>query len=610
MNAELATPDMLRTLRGFVGEVVRELRWRLLGAVMVSIALAFAEGAGLVLLIPLLQLIGLAVDESATGGLAGAARSAFAAWNVQPTLTSVLAVFVSVSAAHALLYRKNLLLHPELDQRFARALRGRLYSAIVNAEWSFFITRRTTDLVHAVTAQVDRVSNAVYQLLTLISGIAVTVVYVAIAFRLSPLLTGLVSLLGAGMLVAIRKRTRRSSEMGERYTQADREQFQMAAESIAGLKVAKTLGAERRDAEIFSRLAANRTDTYLDMLRSFALSKFALDLGSALLISALLYVAVAWLGLRGAGLLVLIFIFARIMPRVMSLQESFQIIVAGLPAYRSLTTILADCEAHAEHVTPAGSSRLPLRREVALREVYFSYPGSATESLSNVSLEIRAGATTAIVGASGAGKSTLADVLIGLVRPQQGRLAVDGHAITAADTAAWRRSIGYVPQESFLLHDTIRANLLWAKPTATDDEMWDALERASAAAFVRARPEALDSIVGDRGVRLSGGERQRLALARALLTAPALLVLVEATSALDSVNEELILRALGRERGRLTTVIITHRLSAIRDADVIHVLDAGQLLQSGTWASLSARDGAFAKLLAAQEARVGSVAAG
>ena len=179
-------------------------------------------------------------------------------------------------------------------------------------------------------------------------------------------------------------------------------------------------------------------------------------------------------------------------------------------------------------------------------------------------------------------------------------MLVDGQPLAPADLAAWRRSVGYVPQESFLLHDTIRANLRWARPDATEEEMWDALDRAAAADFVRTRAGGLESVVGDRGVRLSGGERQRLGLARALLTKPDLLVLDEATSALDSINEQQILAAVQGLAGRVTTLLITHRLSAIRGAELIHVVADGRIVESGNWQDLAWKGRVFAELLAAQ----------
>ena len=583
----------------FFTAVVSVLGWRLLAAVGLALALAATEGTGVLLLVPLLASIGLEVDGGMTGGVSAAIARVFGVVGLEPTLITVLGVFLAVAVAQALLYRTYLLMNPSLEQRFSVALRTRLYAAIISVDWSFFTRQRTNDLVHAATAEVDRAGTAVYQLLTLITGLVVTLVYVAIAFRLSPALTTLVAAAGVVVLIATRGRARRSSDLGEAYADANRRHFHMISESIAGLKVARSFGAERRDIALFGEHVRARTTAYLELLRSFARAKLGLDLVSAVMICALLFVAVEFVGVRGAGLLLLIFVFTRVMPRVMSLQESVQVLIAGLPAYAAVMRVIDGCEAHAERSIAEDPAPLSMRRELRFEDVSYRY-GEAAEAVRNVSLSIRAGATTAIVGASGAGKSTLADLMIGLLRPSAGRILVDGMPLTDEQVAAWRRSIGYVPQDSFLLHDTVRANLRWARLGASDDAMWNALERAAAAGFLRARPEGLDTIVGDRGVRLSGGERQRLALARALLVDPTVLVLDEATSALDSVNETQILGAVRELSGAVTTLIVTHRLSAIREADFIYVMDGGRVVQSGTWQELAHTPGPFATLLAAQ----------
>jgi ATP-binding cassette subfamily C protein len=205
------------------------------------------------------------------------------------------------------------------------------------------------------------------------------------------------------------------------------------------------------------------------------------------------------------------------------------------------------------------------------------------------------------VGPSGAGKSTLADLILGLIVPQQGRLLVDGSPLVPEFVQPWRKQIGYVAQDTFLFHDTVRSNLLWAQPHATEEEIWEALRFAAADACVFGLPRGLDTVVGDRGVLLSGGERQRLALARALLRKPTLLILDEATSSLDPESERRILRVIDQLLGSITIVTISHRLSAVRGAHVIHVLERGRLVESETFSALMVKEnGKFRALYQAE----------
>ncbi|HEX2077597.1 MAG TPA: ABC transporter ATP-binding protein, partial [Longimicrobium sp.] len=197
--------------------------------------------------------------------------------------------------------------------------------------------------------------------------------------------------------------------------------------------------------------------------------------------------------------------------------------------------------------------------------------------------------------------------VMGLVSPREGRIVVDGRAVDESWLGAWRSGIGYVAQDTLLFNDTVLANLLWARPEATEAEVWEALRLAAAEGFVAALPDGAATVIGERGVRLSGGERQRLALARALLRRPALLILDEATSALDAENERRIRDAIQRLHGSMTILMITHRLPSVRDADVVHVMEAGRLVESGTWAELMSRPGGRFRRLWASQAGEGDV---
>ena len=246
------------------------------------------------------------------------------------------------------------------------------------------------------------------------------------------------------------------------------------------------------------------------------------------------------------------------------------------------------------HITE-GTRPEKFHGKIEFQDVDFSYD-EETEALKNISLTAHAGQTLALVGATGSGKSTVLNLLSRFYEPSSGVILLDGTPISQIAKEWLRDNTGFVTQDPFLFNTTIRENLTLAKHEATDEELWGILEAANAAEFIRALPDQLDTVAGERGIRFSGGEKQRLSIARALLKNPPLLLLDEATSALDNTTEKLVQQALDHLRANRTSFVIAHRLSTIRDADLICVLNGGQLVEKGTHEELLQKNGHYTRL--------------
>jgi len=586
----------------FVAAVWRSMPRRITASLVLSLGVTAFEAASVLVLVELLGIVGVGLPPTAVGRLGQGVGSAFAAVGARPTLGGVLLLFLAITILQALVQRAQTLVSWGVEMAFALQLRRRLYAAIAETRWLHFTRVRASDLVQALTSEAERAASAGSYLLTMAGSGLVALVYLGFALRVSALAT-LVSLLCGGVLMwALRRQGWRASAAGREVTAAMGDLVAAATEHLGGMKAVKSHGAEERTVEIFSTAARRTADMHLRAIRAYADTRALFSIGSMALLAGVTYVSVEGLGLPGGVVLLLVFLFARLVPRLQNLQGTYQQVLHDLPAWENVRGQLETLEAERERLSPVAAVHA-LGEGVRFEEVSFAYPGIERDAASGLAFAVEARRTTALVGPSGSGKSTVADLVMGLVRPKSGRIVVDGRELDESWMRGWREGIGYVAQETVLFHDTVLANLRWAHPHATEAEVWDALRAAAAEEFVRALPEGLETVLGDRGVRLSGGERQRLALARALLRRPALLILDEATSALDPENERRIRAAIAALHGRVTILLITHRLSSVRDADAIHVMEAGRIVESGDWASLLAKPaGRFRDLWRVQEA--------
>lgn len=549
---------------------------RMSGASALALLAGLSEGLALLFLVPLIQ----SLDPA--GGAAQGPEARIPAmlrqFGVKLDLVGVLALFVALAAARALLARQSDLYLTALRLNFLRDVRVDLYSAIAHANWTFLRQRRPADLLAALTAETDRLDTAVYFALQMPGRAVVVAAHVAAAAMIAPTLTA--AALGTGVLLAwlVRGQLRESLRLGETLSESYQDYNHLVTEFLAGLKIAKTYVAEDQYVSAFAGAVDGVKDNLLSFTENHNNARIVQELAGAASVAVFLGVSAGLLHLPAAQVLVLALIFYRLLPQVQGLQQAAQQLLHVAPAARTILTLMADCAAARE--APPGRRQpeaIPLDREIRFDHVTFAHGENDTPALKDVCLSLPRGTLTILTGPSGAGKSTLLDLLAGLLRPDEGRICVDDRELTGDVAHRWRRSIAYVLQEPFLFHATIRANLLAAKPDASETELHEALALAGAADFVDARPQRLDTVVGDRGARFSGGERQRLALARALLRKPSLLILDEPTSSLDAASERMAMESIIGLKGRLTMVLVTHRPEVARGADQLLRLENGVL---------------------------------
>ena len=554
--------NALESLRACVGELVAVLRGRVVLAVLLIVAIMLTEGIGIVLLIPLLAVAGFGAADG--GGTLATVVDWLAARGLPVSLLPLLVLFLAAHTGRALLARWQSVNAAKVGEHFLHHLRMRLYHAFIHARYEYLTRVRPSDFIHALTDEVGRVGMIVYQLINLAGHVLVTLLLLFIALRLSWQATLVAVACALLLFLTLWRRTRRSESVGQVMTDRGAHMVATASEHLAGIKVAKSYGAEAVHEQAFRSFSEQVGAAGVVASRTYADVSLRFQIASAAMACVVIYISLAWLALPAAELLLLVIIFARLVPRFSSFQYGVQILLNALPAYDRVTGLAAAAEKEAGAQRIGNDAGLQLG-EIVLEDVCFRYSSREDSGeILDINLCIPTGKTTALTGPSGAGKSTLADLMTGLLQPQAGQVRVSG-------------KIAYVAQETFLFNDTVRINLSWVQPDASDESIWRALETARAAEFVRKLPHGLETVVGDRGVQLSGGERQRLALARALLSRPDILLLDEATSALDAENERAIYEALQQLHGQVTVLLITHRLASIEEVDLVYRMEGGRV---------------------------------
>ncbi|GAA5226747.1 ABC transporter ATP-binding protein [Paeniglutamicibacter antarcticus] len=516
---------------------------------------------------------------------------------------------VVVAAATAAIGVVQTWMATKMGQKVMHTLRTRLFAHLQSQSLGFFTRTRGREVQSRLTNDIAGMQSVVTSTATSVASSLTTAVATAIAMvALSPRMSllSLVVLPPAIWLsrkVALMRRNitnARQQELAGMYTQIEE------GLSVSGIRLAKTLGTTGRDVERFAGSSSRLIDLEL---RSQLAGRWRMATMSVVFaaIPAAIYLAAGFPATSGSMSIGTLVAFTTLQAMIfMPIMGLLNVGVQWVTAMALFSRIFEYLDLEPEVKAPVDPVDLdPARVEgrVRFEGVGFAYH-DGTEVLHSIDLVLAPGTSTAIVGPTGSGKSTLGALLPRLHDPARGRITIDGLDVRQIPTEVLTRIVGVVSQETYLIHASIRENLLLADPGAGDAMLWKALASAQIADLVAGLPDGLDTLVGARGHRFSGGEQQRLAIARTILRNPKVLVLDEATSALDNNTEALVQDALDSLRVGRTTLTIAHRLSTVEDADHLVVLDSGRIVEQGTPAKLRAANGAYARLVAASAERL------
>jgi len=571
----------------------RAHRWQTALMLVALLLSGAAEGVGLSALLPLLN---IALGPEATSMLPGAevaTQTGFertvldilATLGIAPTLANMLLIILFGVA-----FKSIFLLLGQRQVGYTAAqvstdLRLQLLRVVLRSKWEYFLHQPIGKMTNALASEAQRAStafiNGANAIIYLIQGVVYAVVAFALSWRAS--LAGI----GAGIIVIglshfLVKISRRA---GLKQTRLMTSLMANLTDTLQSVKPLKAMAREH----LADQVLAHDTNKLNKALRKQVMSAALLDSGQELMFAAFIclgiYVAVDRLAIALPVVMVLVIALGRAFNFLGKVQKQYQKLVQSDSAYWALLDRIEAAGKAEEHL---GGSAIPHFEDgIKFEKVAFDYEGHSV--FKNLDLEIKAGLMTTLVGGSGTGKTTLVDLTIGLLQPTSGRILLDGTPLQEVDIKGWRKMIGYVPQDTILLHDSVLHNVTLGDPALDIEDAERALRSANAWEFVSSLPDGLETVVGERGGKLSGGQRQRIAIARALVNEPRLLVLDEATSALDRESEEVVCQTMESLKGQLTILAISHNRALVQTADHVYRMTsrAAERLDAGAMSALT-----------------------
>ena len=567
--------------------------WAIPVLVVLGMLTSFTEGIGISLFIPFLESIGQKNIVPQTGNwLFDSLGAVFN--SIQPDtrlLTISFCIFIVVLLRAALSYG-NMVTFTWLTMKVGHRIRSRLFEQLMTVSFRFIEKCSSGRLMNALSTETWRATDALSGLFKMLIGVCSIAVYFTLLMLISWKLTLLVTAIMVVISVIVRLLTRQTQSLGEKVTRHNTELTNRMVEGIDGMKVIRAFVRESYEQKRFAQTSRRLTNLIvrLTMLHG-TISPVYQVLTAALLLAVLLTNIHS--PEKIYSILIFIFILYRLQPRIIALDGARNRLVFLASAVEEINSLLAETRKSLPNGTIPFKE---LKKGIFFNKLTFKYNSEEKPALQKISISIPVGKTTALVGHSGAGKSTLIKLLLRFYDASEGNIYVDDYPMKSLETESWRKTIALVSQDVYVFNASIQDNIAYGRLDADGEEIIAAARIADAHEFICQLPHGYDTKVGDRGIRLSGGQLQRITLARAIVRKPRIIILDEATNALDSISEQLIQEALEKLSLDCTVIVIAHRLSTIENADQIIVLNKGRVCEQGTFQDLLKLDGYFARL--------------
>jgi ABC-type multidrug transport system fused ATPase/permease subunit len=535
-----------------------------------AIVTSLLQGVSLLLIVPLLYVAGLINSDPASHSTLPDWTKP---WLAHASVESVMLVYLAIVGGYALLRLAQQRNSFSLEEDFTRKLRTRAITLLCGARWQAFNSRPHADMMQFINEETEKAGMLANQFLSCITQAVTTAILLALSVWVSPALT--VSLLAWGITAFVLLRP--VNIAGQRAALDLQKSRRHILRDITHLLTGfKSFKVNRQEERLAQRLLATSSQIAAAKRRFFTLNSATttgLELAGAMMIVLVVYSSFRIGHVQLDQLLTFVLLLSRLMPKANGLTNTWQRIVNMLPTYQNLRDFLAQLETEQElaQAEMEQESTTPAKRRnanfqhIELQDVSAGYAARETPVLNNINLRIVANTTTLISGPSGGGKTTLLDVLSGLLQPTTGNLLIDG---TVPNALGWRDNISYMTQQPFIQTGSIRDNLMWMQPAASELQLWEALAQARLEATVRKLPQGMDTLIGENAGQLSGGERQRLALAMHLLKNAHVLIFDEVTSSLDNENRAAIVDSINGLHSRYTILVVAHDMRGIAPVDM------------------------------------------